>query len=230
MKRLTITVAAIALTAGAAYAQSAATDETKILPGDEAAAETGTMEKMENAADATMTEGEQMLNDAGEAISNTAEAAGEAITSGADAAGDAIANAADQTGEAMQNVASDAAALFAEDEDGLIRTRDITGGVVYAIDADGETTNWDEMASYDSIGENWDNVGEIEDIVLASDGSFEGIVAEVGGFLDLGDKHVHLSMQDVKLVPVDEDRYAVVTNFTKQELMDMPNVDESFLN
>ncbi|MBN9889075.1 PRC-barrel domain-containing protein [Salipiger abyssi] len=226
MKRLTATVAAIALTAGTAYAQSAETDETKTMPKQE----TGAMESMENNADAAMAEGEDALEETGDAISNTADAAGQAIEDGVEATGDAMQTAADETGDAMRNVASDAKALFEGDADGMIRTRDITGGTVYAIDADGEMTDWDDSMGYDAVSDQWDNVGEIEDIVLTSDGSFEGIVAEVGGFLDIGDKHVHLTMSDVKLVPVDNDRYAVVTNFTKQELMDMENVDESAMN
>lgn len=215
MKRLTATVAAIALTAGAAYAQSAENDDIKTMPKEE----TGAMETMENTADAAMSEGKDMMEETGDALSDTAEAAGQAIEEGVEA-----------TGDAMRNVASDAKALFEGDADGMIRTRDITGGTVYAIDAEGEMTDWDDSMGYDAVSDQWDNVGEIEDIVLNADGSFEGIVAEVGGFLDIGDKHVHLTMSDVKLVPVDEDRYAVVTNFTKQELMEMENVDESAMN
>ena len=67
-------------------------------------------------------------------------------------------------------------------------------------------------------------------IILNADGSFEGIVAEVGGFLDIGDKHVHLSLTDVSLTPIDDGKYVVVTNYTKEQLMEMPDIDESPVN
>ena len=42
-----------------------------------------------------------------------------------------------------------------------------------------------------------------------------GIVAEVGGFLDLGDKHVMISVPDVNLVAVDDKTYAYVTRLNE---------------
>merc|ERR1711974_446905 len=180
--------------------------------------------------------------------------------------------AADEAGNEMQQAANGAEdVLFPNNFDGLIRARDIIGGTVYAIDADGEAASMEgmegdeaqanasdesaqetemaasdnsdtmsdgtemassggEMQQYDSVSDEWDNVGEIEDIVMNADGSFEGIVAEVGGFLDIGDKHIHISMSDVQLIPVDDVSYAIVTNYTRDQLMEMPDVDESFMN
>ena len=111
----------------------------------------------------------------------------------------------------------------------LIRTRDITGGPVY-------TTNeaWDEGewagTTYDAVGADWNQIGEIEDLVLDQGGQVIGIVAEVGGFLDLGDKHVMIETQDLKLVPVDDVSYAYITNRSEEELEAMEGVDEGFWN
>ncbi|MFX0542633.1 PRC-barrel domain-containing protein [Roseovarius sp. S4756] len=110
----------------------------------------------------------------------------------------------------------------------LIRTRDITGGEVYTTnEADDE--GWDGVA-YDSIGADWNQIGEIEDIVLSKDGQMKGIVAEVGGFLDIGDKHVMIAVEDVRLVPVDDQSYALVTRMNEEQLEEMPGVDEGFWN
>ncbi|MHA6347021.1 PRC-barrel domain-containing protein [Roseivivax sp. CAU 1761] len=119
---------------------------------------------------------------------------------------------------------------MAMDSANLIRSRDITGGAVYAIDSEADDVDWDLDATYDAVDENWDRVGEIEDIVLGTDGQMKGIVAEVGGFLDIGDKHVMIEMQDVKLVPVDDRSYAVVTPMTEERLESMENLDEGFWN
>ncbi|KAA8609075.1 photosystem reaction center subunit H [Salipiger aestuarii] len=243
MKRLTMTVAALALTAGgAAYAQTA--DETKMQ----------TQDNMEQA--------ETNLERAGENLEQAAENTGDAIQDGARNAGDAMQNAANDVDGKMNRAAGDTEALFANDADGLIRARDILGGRVYAENTDEMTdesidnaatdpaaTTSTDMASGDAtvttegeedtdmaangqsaIQDNWDNVGEIEDLVFNADGSLEGIVAEVGGFLDIGDKHIHISLSDVNLVPVDDATYAIVVPYTKDQMMEMPDVDESALN
>lgn len=107
----------------------------------------------------------------------------------------------------------------------LIRSRDITGGEIYAMnEADDE--GWDTDASYDEVGTDWDSIGEIEDLVLSKDGKIVGIAAEVGGFLDMGDKHVLISVDDVRLVAADD--YAFVTRMSEEELEAMESIDEGF--
>ncbi len=249
MKRLSMTVAAIALTAGgAAYAQNA--DSTEMQTQD------------------NMTQAETNLDQAGDNLEQAAENTGDAIENGAERTGTAMSNAASDVDGKMNQAASNTEALFANDSDGLIRARDILGGRVYAENLDemtetdgaamdtaatdpamSDTTATTGMASSDStvttdgdeetdmaatgesvIQDNWENVGEIEDLVFNADGSLEGIVAEVGGFLDIGDKHIHISLSDVNLVPVDDATYAIVVPYTKDQMMEMPDVDESALN
>ncbi len=66
--------------------------------------------------------------------------------------------------------------------------------------------------------------------ILSRDGQLIGIVAEVGGFLDIADKHVMLQVQDVNLVAVDDETYAYVTRYSEEELEAMQGVDEGFWN
>lgn len=108
----------------------------------------------------------------------------------------------------------------------LIRSRDITGGEIYTI---GEANDeWSVGNEYDAVDSGWNEIGEIEDIVLSRDGKMVGIVAEVGGFLDIGDKHVMISVPDVNLVAVDDQSYAYVTRLSEEELEALPSVDEGF--
>lgn len=111
----------------------------------------------------------------------------------------------------------------------MIRTRDITGADIYSINAEAGDT-WDIYASYEGIEDDWNNIGSVEDIVLDTDGKMIGIIAEVGGFLDIGDKHVFIETEGVKLVPVDDMNYTFVTGLSKDELMDRENLDEGFWN
>ena len=108
----------------------------------------------------------------------------------------------------------------------LIRSRDITGGEIYTM---GEANDeWNMDNEWDAVDSGWNEIGEIEDIVLSRNGKMVGIVAEVGGFLDVGDKHVMISVPDVNLVAVDDQTYAYVTRLSEEELEALPSVDEGF--
>lgn len=128
---------------------------------------------------------------------------------------------------ALTAAAAPVTAEMMNNDGDLIRSRDITGGTIYAA-TDAERENWLGWGSYDSVGENWRDIGEIEDLVLGKDGQMIGVVAEVGGFLDIADKHVMISLEDVSLVPADDEEYALVTNKTEEELEALPGVDEGF--
>ena len=109
----------------------------------------------------------------------------------------------------------------------LIRTRDITGGAIYTTnEADDE--GWDTVGTYDALGPDWNEIGEIEDVILSRDGQMIGGVDEVGGFLDIADKHVMLATGDVRLVAVDDRSYAIVTRMNEEQLEQLEGVDEGF--
>ncbi|MGR3512021.1 MAG: PRC-barrel domain-containing protein [Paracoccaceae bacterium] len=113
--------------------------------------------------------------------------------------------------------------------DQLIRSRDIAGGIIYTKNAT-DDEGWNAEMSYDAVGADWNEIGEFEDLVLFKEGQIVGIVAEIGGFLDIADKHVVISVQDLNLVAVDDQRYTYVTRFSEEELEDMESVDEGFWN
>lgn len=111
----------------------------------------------------------------------------------------------------------------------MIRARDLLGAEIYTLNAEG-TATWDAEATYDQVSGDWSDIGEVEDIVLGEDGQMIGVVAEVGGFLDIGDKHVFLETESIKLVPVDDKSYGIVTGASREQLMQSEGVDEGFWN
>lgn len=120
------------------------------------------------------------------------------------------------------------------DSANLIRTRDITGGPVYSIANRYDETAWmnrDDREFYGynnyAYGSDYEQIGEIEDVVLDQGGQMIGIVAEVGGFLDIGDKHVLVPVEDLRLVPVDDTSYSYITRLSEEQLEEMPGVDEA---
>ena len=123
------------------------------------------------------------------------------------------------------------------DMDGLIRTRDITGGPVYSIAQNYDEATWMDMEDttsygYDNYayGTDYRQIGEIEDIVLDEGGQMVGIVAEVGGFLDIGDKHVMVPVSDLRLTAVDDTSYSFITRLSEEQLEELPGVDEGWFD
>jgi hypothetical protein len=110
----------------------------------------------------------------------------------------------------------------------LIRTRDITGGRIYTMNEAYDEGSWDMTPRYDAVDAGWNDIGEIEDIVLSKDGEMIGVVGEIGGFLGVGDKHVMIPIGDVRLTAVDDRSYALVTRFNEEQLEQLPSVDEGF--
>lgn len=111
----------------------------------------------------------------------------------------------------------------------LIRTRDITGGEIYTMNAANDE-GWNPDYMFEEVNSEWNQVGTIEDIVLSHSGQVVGIIAEVGGFLDIGDQHVMLEVDDLNLVAIDDTRYTYVTRFSEEQLEEMEGVDEGFWN
>lgn len=95
---------------------------------------------------------------------------------------------------------------------------DLLGARIYATEADLEGT-----ASVTS-GQTteWDDIGEINEIILTRDGTAQSVVIGVGGFLGLGEKDVSVSMDDLRFVSdgEDEDDYFVVINASKAGITD----------
>lgn len=113
------------------------------------------------------------------------------------------------------------------DTENLIRTRDITGGDIYTINGPMDEDTWGNWEDQ-GVGPDWNDIGEIEDIILDRSGQVVGVVAEVGGFLDIGDKHVLIPMEDVRFSAVDDQTYVVVTRKTEEQLEEMESVDEGW--
>ena len=113
------------------------------------------------------------------------------------------------------------------DRDNMIRTRDITGGDIYTLNGPMDEDTWGNWENTGD-GPDWNDIGEIEDIILDKSGQMVGIVAEVGGFLDIGDKHVFIPVADVKLSALDDGKVVFVTRKTEEQLEEMESVDEGF--
>ena len=57
----------------------------------------------------------------------------------------------------------------------------------------------EQLLDADVYGPTGDEIGEVENIVVGTDGFVEAIIAEVGGFWDIGDTHVRVPWTEVEV-------------------------------
>jgi sporulation protein YlmC with PRC-barrel domain len=70
----------------------------------------------------------------------------------------------------------------------------------------------------------WDDIGEINEVILSRKGEVKAVVVGVGGFLGMGEKNLAVPMSEIKFVKngEDADDYFLVINASKQMLTDAP--------
>ncbi|MGJ5621449.1 PRC-barrel domain-containing protein [Sulfitobacter sp. MF3-043] len=73
----------------------------------------------------------------------------------------------------------------------------------------------------------WDDIGEINDVIISPDGQVTAVILGVGGFLGIGERDVSVSMDAIKVVREQgdsNDRFLVVTT-SKEMLEKAPEFD-----
>lgn len=80
------------------------------------------------------------------------------------------------------------------------------------------------VAVYNGTGDNAENIGEVNDIVLSKDGAAESLVIGVGGFLGIGEKNIAYDFNKAQWAEKDGKRWLVI-NATKDELKALPEFD-----
>ncbi len=125
--------------------------------------------------------------------------------------------------------AQEARPLYLEGVENGVRASDFIGKRVYVTEAD--TTGISETALADADA-NWQDAGEISDMMISLSGDTEVVLVDFGGFLGIGEKTVALDMQQLALVPDADspDDYFIVFKGTNAELESAPafNADMVF--
>lgn len=77
---------------------------------------------------------------------------------------------------------------------------------------------------YNGTGDDAENIGDVNDIVLAADGTADQLVIGVGGFLGIGEKNVALPFKEFDWAEKNGDRWLVMAT-TKEQLQGMPDFE-----
>lgn len=110
----------------------------------------------------------------------------------AGASGTAFAETAMKTDEAAAN--GSASAFMTQQEEGQVRASDFLGMRVYAA------ANSGDMTDAEGAGEDWEDIGEINDVVMSRDGQIEAVLVDIGGFLGMGERQVAVNLDQVQFV------------------------------
>ncbi len=111
-------------------------------------------------------------------------------------------------------------------QDGLFRASDIADSRVYALSREGGIT-WEDDTVYTAIDPDWEDLGEIQDVVLDAGGQMVGVLAEVGGWLGIGERDVLLPAADLRALRLD-DRIVYVTRMSENQLEALPELNKEY--
>lgn len=106
-----------------------------------------------------------------------------------------------------------------------INASDLIGKRVYVRgEENAEAEIGDTMAEPDA---EWEDVGEIGDVIISQDGNIESVVLDAGGFLGIGEKEISTSMDELKFVREEgnEEEYFVVFTGNRAALEEQDELD-----
>lgn len=101
-----------------------------------------------------------------------------------------------------------------------LHASELIGSRVYATEAEINTDN-----TFDKADADWDDIGEINNLLVSRDGKINAVIVGVGGFLGLGEKNVALRMSELRFLKKsgdDADDYFVVVKSNKEQLEQAP--------
>ncbi|MCK0168756.1 PRC-barrel domain-containing protein [Jannaschia sp. S6380] len=73
----------------------------------------------------------------------------------------------------------------------------------------------------------WDDIGEIGDLIIGVDGNLQSVVVDVGGFLGIGEREVAINWSALRPVYEEDNlqEYFLGLNVTREELEAAPEVE-----
>lgn len=97
----------------------------------------------------------------------------------------------------------------------------LIGARIYVSEKDVDADNFKK-----DMEKEWDDIGEIDNLIISREGKVDAVVIGVGGFLGIGEKDVAVKMTALKFVREkdadDADDYFIVVKSSKKELESAP--------
>lgn len=99
---------------------------------------------------------------------------------------------------ALPALAQDATSPFQTEAAGpSISASDVIGSRVYVSEAEIDAD------AYNGVQQGWNDIGEVNDIIMGRDGTVDAVLVDIGGFLGIGERQVAVDMSALKIVQDD---------------------------
>ena len=99
---------------------------------------------------------------------------------------------------------------------------ELIGSRIYSAEKDFDSFDENTMIE-DGAEREWDDIGEINDVILGRDGQVKAVVLGIGGFIGIGEKDVAVPMDQIKTVrEKDDDDTFLVVKTNKEALEAAP--------
>lgn len=84
-----------------------------------------------------------------------------------------------------------------------------------------------DAEGYEGIQNDWDDIGEVNDVILSRDGNVESVLVDTGGFLGMGENQIAVNMSALRFVSDDataddDSDYFLVLNTSREMLEQAP--------
>lgn len=133
--------------------------------------------------------------------------------------------------EAHMEMGMGSGRLTADNMMNTIRAENLIGSNIYTLQAEYDETLWTDTPYYEEVDAEWEDIGEVEDIVISADGQMIGLVIETGGWLDIGDEDVILDFSEVRFAgDYAGGDFSLVTRMSQEQLEALPQADEGYYN
>lgn len=104
--------------------------------------------------------------------------------------------------------------------DMTIRVTDLMNRAVFMPEGGAEESMFE--TPYTDAPNSWENIADVEDVLITPEGEITAVVIDAGGFLGIGEKRTRVSLDNLRFVPDDDDEgeYFVVFTGNRQLLED----------
>ncbi|MFG6610821.1 PRC-barrel domain-containing protein [Sulfitobacter sp. 1A12057] len=82
----------------------------------------------------------------------------------------------------------------------------------------------------DGAEQEWDDIGEINDIIVSQDGEVTAVILGIGGFLGMGERDVSISMDKIRILNDEGGERFLVVNTSKEMLEQAPEFERPMMD
>jgi len=118
--------------------------------------------------------------------------------------------------------------ITTETSPNTLRAEGVIGSEIYSFDAEYDESEWFAVDYFEAVDPGWEEIGDVEDIVISRDGRVVGLIAEIGGWLDMGEEDVVIDMNDLRAVGDNVGDVSFVTRLSEEQLEARREVDQAW--